>query len=201
MKMFFSFLLLFFIYANASSQVTTSVKAGVAISNVEVKGNDNMQIRITGYGGLSFNIPVIDKIFFQPEALYSIRGYSFRPNSVSERHKVYFSYITAPLLFGYKISKNFSVVAGPELGYMVRARYHSDDWMTNLYDGITRKFNVDVDAGVAVQVMKGLNVEARVNFGVTALYRGVLFDQSGTAFAEVKDGYHRVIQVGVSLAL
>jgi hypothetical protein len=201
MKKYFSFLLLFITCVHASAQVTTSVKAGLALANVEFKGDDNYQIRVVGYGGLSVNIPLADKIFFQPEALYSIRGYGFRPTATSERHKVYFGYITAPLLVGYKVSKSFSIVAGPELGYMVRARSRFDGNNYNFYEGLNRKFNVDVDAGVAWNMMKQLTLEARINFGVTALYRGVLVDPQGNPFADVKDGYHRVVQLGLSLPL
>jgi hypothetical protein len=200
MKNYVLFLLLFFCLS-ASAQVTTSVKAGLSLANVEFKGDDNYQVRVVGYGGLSFNFALPNKLFFQPELLYSIRGYGFRPTATSERHRVYFGYITAPLLMGYKLSNNFSILAGPELGYMVRARSHFDGTTASFYDGLNRKFNVDVDAGLAWQIMKELMLEARINFGVTALYRGILTDPYGNDFGEVKDGFHRVLQLGLALAL
>jgi hypothetical protein len=200
MKKYFSFLLLF-ICVNASAQVTTSVKAGLSFANVEFKGDDNNQMRFVGYGGLSVNVELTKQLFFQPEALYSIRGYRVQPSYLSEKGHITFGYITAPLLIGYKLSKSFSILAGPELGYMVRARSRFGDTNTDFYDGISRKFNMDVDAGVAWQIMKELSLEARANFGVTALYRGILTDPYGNDYAEIKDGYHRVFQIGLAMAL
>lgn len=201
MKKHFSFLLLFFICVTASAQVTTSVKAGLTLANVEFKGDDNNQIRFVGYGGLSVKIPLNAQLFFQPEALYSIRGYRVAPLYYMEKGSVTFSYITAPLLLGYKVTKNFSILVGPELGYMVRARSRFGENVQDFYGSVNRKFNVDADAGIAWQIMKELILEARVNIGVTAIYRGVLYDQSQTPFAEIKDGYHRVLQVGLSIPL
>lgn len=201
MKKHFSFLLLLFISSYAWSQMTTSVKAGLALANLEVEGDDNMQVRIVGYGGLSFNVPLAGQLFLQPEVLYSMRGYSFRPNPSTDRHKVYFGYITAPVLLGYQLTDNFSIVAGPEFGYQLSARYEDFQYSTSFYENVTRKFNVDVDAGVAWNIISKLKLEARINFGVTPIYRGVLYDQTGTAYGELKTGFHRVAQFGLALAL
>ena len=200
MKKYFSFLLLF-ICAAASAQVTTSVKAGVSLANIHFKSDNDVQLRVLGYGGVSFNIEMPNQLFFQPELLYSIRGYKFPASATSEEGRVTLGYITAPLLLGYKLTKTFSILAGPEIGYLVRARSRYGDYNTDFYDGIGRKFNVDADAGIALQVTKEIVLEARVSIGVVALYRGVLTDPLGNDMGEFKDGYHRVLQVGFSIPL
>jgi hypothetical protein len=202
MKKHISFLLLSVICVHVFSQdVTTSIKAGINFANVETKGDDNNQIRFAAYGGLSFNIPMTGQLYIQPEILYSMRGYRYKPDFLTEKGSYTFGYITAPLLLGYNVTKNFSILVGPEFGYMVSARARFGDDNSNFYEGIQRKFNVDVDAGMGWQISKSILLEARVNFGVTALYRGVLVDPQGNPFANVKDGYHRVLQFGISIPL
>lgn len=203
MKKLFSLLLPFIIGANLSAQkVTTSFKAGFSFATLHFKtGNSSEQGRLAGYGGLSFKVSPAGKFYFQPEALYSIRGYRVAATNFSNKGRISFGYITVPLLAGYALSKNFSILAGPELGYMIRARAHSDDGNYDLLSSMNRKFNIDADAGIAWNITKELCLETRFSFGVTAVYRGVLTDQMGNPMGDFKDGYHRVLQLGLSFAL
>jgi hypothetical protein len=201
MKQLFSFLPAFMICTNLCAQVNTSVKAGASFANLYYKQMGSSQGRLTGYGGVSFNIDLQKQFFFQPEALYSIRGYRYPASAMSNAGTVTFGYITAPLLVGYKPAKNFSILAGPELGYMVRARSRFDGESYNILAAVNRRFNIDADAGIAWNISSDLTLDARFSFGVTAIYRGVMTDENGGNLVDVKDGYHRVLQVGFSLAL
>lgn len=159
------------------------------------------QGRITGYGGISVNVELQKQFFFQPELLYSIRGYRYPESNFSNGGRVTFGYITAPLLVGYKPAKNFSILAGPEIGYMVRARSRADGSTNDIISAINRRFNVDADAGVAWNISSDLTLDARFSFGVTPLYRGVFENDMGNGLVDVRDGFHRVLQVGLALAL
>lgn len=201
MKKHFSFLSAFIICANLGAQVNTSVRAGASFANLYYKQMGSSQGRITGYGGVSFNIDLKKQLFFQPEVLYSIRGYRYPASAMSNAGNVTFGYITTPLLMGYKASKNFSILAGPEIGYMVRARSRFDGESYNILSAVNRRFNVDADAGIAWNISTDLTLDARFSFGVMAIYRGVMTDETGGNLVDVKDGYHRVLQVGLALAL
>jgi hypothetical protein len=201
MKKYFSFLLLIFVCFHAAAQVTTSVKGGVSLANLQFKGDDRNKMRVVGYGGISVNIELPNKLFLQPELLYSIRGYRFLATAQTDKGHVTFGYITAPVLIGYKVLKNFSILVGPEFGYLVRARSRFSDVNLDISSGISRKFNVDADAGIAWNISKSIAFEARVNIGVTALYRGILVDPQGNPSGDFKDGYHRVLQMGISIPL
>lgn len=183
------------------AQLTTSVKAGGSFASLYYKSQHSNQGRIAGYGGLSFKVDLQKQFFFQPEALYSVRGYRFPPNGFYSGGRVGYGYITFPLLVGYKPAKNFSILAGPELGYMVRANSRYDGANNNILSTIGRRFNVDADAGIAWNVTTELSLEARFSFGVMSLYRGILIDEFGNQIGQMRDGYHRVLQVGLALAL
>lgn len=201
MKSILFFLLLCCFAGSLSAQVTTSARAGAGFSNLHLKGENSNQGRITGYGGIAVKIDLPNQLYFQPELLYSIRGYRFPPSYFNTGGRMSFGYITVPLLAGYRLSKNFSIVAGPELGYLVHVRSHFDGTGYNVSQNYRRKWNVDADAGAACNITKELRLEARFSFGVTALLRGVLTDENGNEIGTVKDGFHRVLQVGLALAL
>ncbi|HEY1054721.1 MAG TPA: outer membrane beta-barrel protein, partial [Emticicia sp.] len=62
----------------------------------------------------------------QPELYYQVRGGSFKAttnfaetgNTILRNH---YRYISVPLLLGYEVAKNISIVAGPEYGYSLNA--------------------------------------------------------------------------------
>lgn len=201
MKKLFSFLSALAVGTNLCAQLTTSIRAGASFANLHYKSENTSQGRIAGYGGLAINVDLRKQLFFQPEILYSIRGYRFPATSFSSSGRVGYGYITLPLLLGYKPSKNFSILAGPEIGYMIRARSHFDGSSYDILQNVGRRFNVDADAGIAWNIGSGLSLDARFSFGVTALYRGILTDDMGNEIGRVNDGYHRVMQVGMALAL
>ena len=201
MKSILFFLLLCCVAGRLSAQVTPSAKAGGSFANVQFKGDDDNQGRPGGYAGFSFKIDLPNQLYFQPELLYSIRGYRFPPSNFNTGGRVSFGYITVPLLAGYKVSNNFSIMAGPELGYLIRARSHFDGTTVDVIQNFRRKFNVDADAGAAWNITKELSLEARFSFGVTPLFRGVQTDENGNEIGNIRDGFHRVLQVGLSLAL
>ena len=202
MKSILFFLLLCCFTGSLSAQVTTSARVGASFSSVYFKSDNSNQGRITGYGGVAVKIDIPDQqLYFQPELLYSIRGYRFPATSFNSGGLTSFGYITLPLLAGYRVSKSFSIVAGPELGYLVRARSRFDGTSVDVLPNFQRKFNVDADAGTVYNITKELSFEARFSFGLSAILRGVLTDENGAEVGTIKDGYHRVLQVGLSLAL
>lgn len=200
MKNILSFFLLLTAVPGAA-QVTTSLRAGVSFAGLHYKSDMSSQGRVAGYAGLSFQIELEKQFFVQPEILYSMRGYRFPATATNSSGRVAYGYITAPLLIGYKPAKNFSILAGPEIGYLIRARSHFDNQDYDIYSSMDRRFNVDADAGISWNLTKELSMDARFSFGVTPLYRGLLTDEFGTEIGRVNDGYHRVLQVGFSLAL
>jgi hypothetical protein len=204
MKSLTLFCLLLFFTAAVAAQVTTSVRAGASFANVYYKfGNtgEGNQGRLMGYGGVAFNIDLQKQFFLQPEVLYSLRGYRFPATIFSNKGRMTYGYITAPLLVGYKVAKNFSILAGPEIGYMIRARSYFDGTSHDVLSTVGRRFNIDADAGVAWKITSDLSIDARFSFGLTAMYRAMLVDENGNDMGRLNDGYHRVLQVGFNLAL
>ena len=67
-----------------------------------------------------------NKLSFQPEIYYQVRGGSFKAgvnfaetsNSILRNN---YQYLSVPLIFGYEIAKNVHLIAGPEYGIALNA--------------------------------------------------------------------------------
>ena len=183
----------------AQNRIGLGVKAGGGWSVSEYREDANRRnVSIVYkwtpifYGGFTANIPINKLFFFQPEALYSQRGFRYKGYSKGTRY----GYISMPLLFGYKPIKELSIVAGPEFGYIVSARSHFTlDGNSNTLKFVDNRGTLDLDAGLAWHITSQLAVEGRYVYGIKPLYNKSV-SSSGTDFK--KDWYNKAIQFGVS---
>lgn len=103
-------------------------KVGTGISETAIINNPS---NITSKYRNDFNVGLFyrrnfNKFSVQPELYYQVRGGSFKAttnfaetgNTILRNH---YRYISVPLLLGYEVAKNVSIVAGPEYGYAINA--------------------------------------------------------------------------------
>ena len=191
-----------FVFQNAPAQnrMHYGVKAGGGVSTYEERNrahsNPNgyypvYKWRSSFYGGFCAST-TFGKFFFQPELLYSLRGYRYQSSTKGTRY----GYISMPLLIGYKPIKQLGIVAGPELGYIITARSpFTMSGNSNTVKYIDYRNTIDLDAGLAWYVTKEISVEGRFVYSIQPLYKAG-FDTGG--FAYNKDGYNKVIQFGIN---
>lgn len=195
------FLLLFGLLRHQSvlAQLHIGLKAGGIASTLHYKNQSGDQARVGFYGGIYGIGDLDEQFFFYTGGVYSLRGYSFSAIGNNSRGRVGYGYITCPLLGGYRVSKKFSLLLGPELGYMISARSHFNNATVNIYKLVSQKFNVDVSGGMSWQATKDLALEARFNWGLTGMYKGEGYDQYGNPTGTtMRDGFHRLLQVGIA---
>jgi hypothetical protein len=198
-----TFSLLLFMGTGLLAQTnTTLIKAGSGFANLHFKNADaGYQGRAIWYGGLAEQIQISSQFFFQPELLYSLRGYHQPPTGPSTGGNVGFSYLSLPLLAVYKPIKKLSFLVGPEPGYMLFARSHVNGSSYSITDYVNYRFNVDADAGIDYDLTSSLIIETRFLIGLSALDRVMLTDNNGSNLGIAKDGYHRVVQIGLAYRL
>lgn len=103
-------------------------KLGTGISKTVIIDNPSNIIpkyRNDFNAGLFYRLN-LKKFSIQPELYYQVRGGSFKAstnfaetgNTILRNH---YRYVSVPLLFGYELAKNISIVAGPEYGYALNA--------------------------------------------------------------------------------
>src|SRR5690554_4335291 len=116
----FSFLLLFVsISVKAQSELRLGVKGGVNFASVGGDFTNNTR-GVFGYhlGGL-VEVPIVTKLTFQPEVLFSAQGSEHNTMATDgPRIITNLNYVNLPLMAKYYLIDNFSVMRRPQLGYL-----------------------------------------------------------------------------------
>jgi hypothetical protein len=158
-----------FVLSNASAQNDGSepgtvpgfgIKAGINISNLyDTKGDDFSNSSKIGFaGGVFLSIPIGKYLGFQPELLYSQKGYkgsgSISLIDYEYTRNVY--YFDIPLLLQIKPSPNFVLVAGPMYSFLLHKKVNFDsgnislEQQTEIKNNNIRKNTLGVTGGIDI---------------------------------------------------
>lgn len=191
-----------FCYHTTYAQTTTAIKGGLGIASFKYKYGNNYPARGVWYSGVALRTMLKNQLFFQPELLYSLRGYHENADTYGNSSgNVSYGYLSMPLLIGYKPTKNLSLMAGPEPGYMLFAQSHFNSNRSNIVQYVNYRFSVDATVGAAYNVSTRLAIEARLVAGMTSLYKVVYTDMSGALVESTKSGRNKLVQIGISYTL
>jgi hypothetical protein len=109
--------------SGTESKVKFGLKAGFNLSNVhDQKGNDhNTDVKMGFAGGAFLHIPIGSAFGFQPEILFSQKGFRATGQAIGANYK--FSrttnYLEFPLLLAFKPASNVALLAGPHISYLL----------------------------------------------------------------------------------
>ena len=175
------------------SQLSFGVKSGINIATVKDINSDPKN-RLGWYAGGLVDIPFHKKFFLQPEILFSAKGYSgFASLNDTKKTPVRLNYITAPVLFGYKIDNKTSLFVGPEIGYLLSVYYETPYHETfDVTNNFPVKLDIELDIGLKYEIVKNAGIEIRYSYGFKNMY---VTDAVGTRIGEVLAG-NRVFQIG-----
>lgn len=130
------------------------------------------------YFGVAKDIRLSERVFFQPNMMYSLQGYQIAEN------KYRLNYMLMPLNFKFDIGRNGGILLGPQVGILMWGK-----------DGSGRTLTPALAlANVALGVGPYFRASDRVTFGFRAIADLTNFDRSG-----VSDYlYNFVVQFGAS---
>ncbi len=119
-----------------------SAKAGLSVVTLKVDAGDaNVSDSETGfYIGAGYNFELSETIDLEPAVLYS---------SVSDLNALY-----VPVMFKYKVSEEFNILAGPQVNYLLE----------DLPQG---EFGLDIAAGLSYDFSEEFYAEARYGFQIS----------------------------------
>ena len=112
-----------------NAQASYGLKAGVNFSSIRGDYTDDISGRTSFVGGFYAEIPMSEKVTFQPELVYSGQGAEISSDEVFK-----LDYINIPLMFKYYVKNGFNVQAGPQLGILLSAKAGD----INTYDNMTK---------------------------------------------------------------
>lgn len=191
-KVFLSVLLIagFTSFSHAQG-VKLGIRAGVNLTNYAGAGKEDLEdfyqtelmAKLSFHGGLLLNIPLNSKGFFsfQPELLYSQRGYQFGfeadgqifgrgPTQIVRDH-----YLDLPILARLN-THGLIFEAGPQLDYLVATKtiyetrsLREVDTQTDGYN----RFGVGYVMGIGYQFSSGPSVTIRHNGGISSIMKDV----------------------------
>ncbi|MDO1447404.1 porin family protein [Rhodocytophaga aerolata] len=177
------------------SQVSWGIKGGANVANFKSRdinylgGNHN---RLGYHAGLFAEITLSRKVFFQPSLLYSLKGWHSKPDAGYGAGRVSFDYIDLPLLAGYRLTDKLSLMAGPGLGYLIKARAIQEASVD--ITGQYKKFDVGISGTASYSFTPRLGMQVSYSYGLRRIHTIGMLEQNGN-FRNVTRGTNRVLQV------
>jgi hypothetical protein len=112
---------------DAREELKVGIKAGANFSNVYSESGDGFIAdgKLGFAGGLFVSIPLGKFIGIQPELLYSQKGFKSEGSflGVNYEGSTTFNYLDLPLHLQLKPTANISILAGPQLSYLLSSKY------------------------------------------------------------------------------
>ena len=142
------------------------VKGGVNSAS-EYSSEGQTKTRFGVHVGFFMESTISHKVDIQPELVYSMQG-GIDKNDITDK----IDYINLPVMFKIYVNRprTFSVDVGPQLGYMIRAKYTYDGETTDIYDSDNiNKFDAALCAGVSYKFNPKFQLSIRINYSLTKI--------------------------------
>jgi hypothetical protein len=122
MKRIFTSLILAGAVFTANAQ-SVGLKAGVNFANIIKTDDDNFKTDYkTGFhAGVTFDIPLVDRLVFAPEVVFSQKGYETSGNSIlggDYENSITTNFIEIPILLKIKAASGFNIHLGPQVSFL-----------------------------------------------------------------------------------
>ncbi|WP_299765888.1 porin family protein [uncultured Dokdonia sp.] len=137
-----------------AQELKFGAKAGLNFATITNDAENELDITTDIVFGLLVEVPISEKISFQPELMYSGQGSS----------SAILTYLNVPLIGKYYVVKGLSLEVGPQIGFLLSAEDTDTD--ADIKDVFT---NVDLsmNLGVGYTLNNGLFFNARYNLGLS----------------------------------
>lgn len=161
---------LFLLIISCSYGQIAGVRAGFNMSYLE-SSNKQIQPEFKAgyYAGVLVEIGVLEnKIYLQPEVIYSRQGSQFKGEVFTQG--VTLNYINTPLLLKFKPWSFLSIQAGPKIGFLINKPYlEAKDGSYKVSKKDFSSVDFGVVGGVSLYTPSGFFVEARYSMGLNSV--------------------------------
>jgi hypothetical protein len=195
MKKIYFALMAFIILNNAFGQVSFGLKAGGNLANIKIDASVDKKAILQFHAGGMLWAGLTEKLFIQPELLYSIKGFNSPSIDFIEDHDIRLSYIATPILLGYQVNKNVSLMFGPEFGFLTDAKADFGEASFDRTDSYS-KVDIGVDLAISFKPAKKVGFDLRYNYGIKSLDKVLIRDTEGNTTYGAKTA-NRVLQLGI----
>lgn len=158
--------------ANAQ-KISFGFKGGLNSSWVTGDSSDGVSPRIGVHLGVMSEFSLSEKFSIQPELIYSqqgaqqdvaftLDGFTLQEEELKARH----NYLNLPILAKYYITENFSIEAGPQIGFLLSAEQEGSGVEVDAKEAL-KSIDFAASLGVSYKLNNGLNFSARYNAGLS----------------------------------
>jgi hypothetical protein len=131
------------------------IKGGVSFSNIIKTDDSNFKTDYkTGYNaGVFVNIPIVDRLSFQPEAMFSQKGYkqndagALGTGTLTQTT----NWIEIPILAKIEAARGFNIYLGPQVSFLTKTTNKFEGTFTNseqtTYENDADKFKKSILGG------------------------------------------------------
>jgi hypothetical protein len=193
MKKLYLLVLTIITFNTSYSQIRFGIKGGLNLSTIEETFLD-IKAKSGIFAGAFVNVKFTDRIFLQPEILYSSKGGKFAQSSPTKT-SINLTYINLPILAGINFS-NVTLLVGPEFGYLLNSSFKSGDIKNNITDRFN-KYDIGISLGADYRFFKHIGLNLRYNHGLSYQESIIYTDPNGNTTGEKPFGKNRNFQLGL----
>ncbi|WP_276359184.1 porin family protein [Daejeonella sp. H1SJ63] len=111
------------LFAGAANAQKIGIKGGLNLSNIIKTGDNNFSTDFKPglNAGLVLEIPIVKTFSFEPELMFSQKGYKTSGTSLlggPNEYSVTTNFIEVPILAKFNASDRFSIVLGPQVSFL-----------------------------------------------------------------------------------
>lgn len=185
-----------------SKAVQLGVKGGLNSSTISGDDIGELKSRTSFNAGLVAEIPISERVSFQPEVFYSGQGFDIQENDqdnifdTDDNVEYQLDYIQVPLLLKVYLVEGLSVEAGPQFGFKIHEEIDFEpnndggDIEIDSNDSNVKDLDTGIALGTAYKFDNGFFLSGRYTFGLTNIF------EDGTTFENV-DAKNNVWQFGL----
>ncbi len=165
-------------HANEKTSIF-GIKAGLNLSDLSGDA-ETTEPRLSFHIGATVELMISEKFSVQPELIYSSQGGRgeyfdyYMGNRIEVEETLKLDYIYIPILAKYYLTEQLSFEAGPQVGFLVSARFDAEANFNGETESVDQNVNdsfksIDLGLGVGMGYAfdNKLNVAARYNFGLS----------------------------------
>ncbi len=161
-------LVVLFTFSSVYSQgIIFGVKAGVNLAtlNSSISGiNDHVSMRTAFHVGGVADVSITDQFSIQPELIYSSVG--AKSDIDGGDFDIITDYLSIPFLAKYNVANGFSLLAGPQAGFLLNAKIKAEDEEEDFKDEM-ESIDFGLGFGLAYKLDAGLSFDARYVLGLS----------------------------------
>jgi Outer membrane protein beta-barrel domain len=149
---------------SATAQTGVGVKGGLNSYALTSNVDDKSYISAPHFGVFA-QINITEYFSVQPELVYSKQGNGYETNGVKESSNL--DYINIPVMLQLNTKKGFSFEAGPELGFLMSAKYKEDGTVKRDIKQSFKGTNLSLGLGLVYRTKIGIGFGFRYNMGLS----------------------------------